>query len=70
MGGKSRMKDFFNNITVKIIAWVLWLISTVVLILGGVSAEGISSVLTATVGIIAGISALIVLIGSLIKKKE
>lgn len=64
------MKDFFNNITVKIIAWVLWLISTVVLILGGVSAEGISSVLTATVGIIAGISALIVLIGSLIKKKE
>ncbi len=64
------MKDFFNNITVKIVAWILWLVSTAVLILGGVSAEGISSVLTATVGIIAGISALVVLIGSLIKKKE
>lgn len=64
------MKDFFNKTVVKIISWVLWIISTIVLILGGVSAEGFSSVITAIFGIVAGISALVVLIGSLIKKKE
>lgn len=62
--------DFFKNKAVQIIAWICWVASSVVLVLGGVSTEGLSAVLVAVVGVIAAISAVITLIASLIKKKE
>lgn len=62
--------DFFKKKIVQIIAWVVWIAATVILTLGGVSAEGLSSVLVAVLGVISAIAAVITLIGSLIKKKE
>lgn len=62
--------EFFKKTWVKIVAWILWVFATVVLVMGGISAEGLSSVLTAVLGIVSAIAALITLISSLIKKKE
>ena len=62
--------DFFKKRFVQIIAWVLWVVSTVVLVLGGITAEGMSSALVAVIGGISAISAVVTLIASFIKKKE
>lgn len=64
------MKDFFSKTWVKITAWILWVISTVVLVIGGVTEAQFSSALTIVLGIIAGVSALITLIIQLVNKKE
>jgi polyferredoxin len=67
---RRRKMEFFKKTWVKIVAWILWVLATVVLVMGGISAEGLSSVLTAVLGIVSAIAALITLISSLIKKKE
>lgn len=64
------MKDFFKNSVVQTIAWVLWVLSTVVLVIGGVGEAQFNAILVILLGIVAGVSALIVAIGKLINKKE
>ena len=48
----NKIKAFFNNKVVQIVAWILLAISTLVLILGGVSAGDIAKVPTFVVGIV------------------
>lgn len=62
--------DFFKNKTVKIIAWILLLISTTVLIIGGVTQAEVTSVISAAVAIIAAVAELVILIGNLIAGKN
>lgn len=60
---------FFNNPVVKTIAWILLVLSTVILIIGGVTQAEFVSVIAAVIGIVAAVSELVILIGNLIKKK-
>lgn len=63
------MKDFFNQLWVKIVAWAFIVIGTVVLILGGTSVGEISGVLELVFGVIQAIGLLIIAIGKLLQKK-
>lgn len=63
------MKDFFNQLWVKIVAWVMIIIGTVVLILGGTSTGDINQVVELVFGIIEAIGLLIIAIGKLLQKK-
>lgn len=67
---EEKRMSFFNNVAVKVIAWILLVLSTVVLIIGGVSQAEFVSVIAAVVGIVAAVSELIILIGNLVKKKS
>lgn len=61
--------DFFKKKWVQVTAWILWVISTVVLFLGGVSVEQVSDIVKLVALAIGGISAVIVAISALINKK-
>lgn len=63
------MKNFFNQLWLKIVAWVMIAIGTVVLILGGTSVGDISQVVELVFGIIEAIGLLIIAIGKLLQKK-
>lgn len=63
------MKDFFNQLWVKIVAWVMIIIGTVVLILGGTSTGDINQVVELVFGIIEAIGLLVIAIGKLLQKK-
>lgn len=54
--------DFFKSKAVKIIAWVLLVASSAVLIIGGATAEVVSSGVVLTAGIVTAVSALIAFI--------
>lgn len=62
--------SFFKNKIVKIVAWILWAVSTVVLLIGGCTQEALSGALVAVAGAVGGVSAVVILIASLIKGKE
>ena len=62
--------NFFKNKIVKLVAWVLLILSAVVLTIGGVKQAEFTSVITAVIGIVTAVSALVILIGNLINKKE
>lgn len=63
------MKDFFNQIWVKIVAWIMIIIGTVVLILGGTTTGDINQVVELVFGIIEAIGLLIIAISKLLQKK-
>ena len=63
------MKDFFNQLWVKIMAWSFIVIGAVVLLLGGTSVGDISGVVELVFGVIQAIGLLIIAIGKLLQKK-
>ena len=63
------MKDFFNQLWVKIMAWAFIVIGAVVLLLGGTSVGDISGVAELVFGVIQAIGLLIIAIGKLLQKK-
>ena len=63
------MKNFFNQLWVKIVAWMMIIIGTAVLILGGTSVGDINQVAELVFGIIEAIGLLVIAIGKLLQKK-
>jgi hypothetical protein len=65
----DKIKAFFNNTIVKVVAWVLLAVVSVVLILGGASVVDISNGIELVAGIVAAVAALVAFIASKIKKE-
>lgn len=63
------MKDFFNQLWVKIVSWIMVIIGTAVLILGGTSVGDVDQVVELVFGIIEAVGLLIIAIGKLLQKK-
>lgn len=66
----NKIKAFFNNKVVQIVAWILLATSTIVLILGGVSAGDITKVPTFIVGIMEAVALFIVFIKKMLQAKD
>lgn len=66
----NAIKAFLNNIVVQIVAWVLLVMSSLVLILAGVSADAIAKIPLMVVGIVDAVAILIVAIKNLLRKKD
>lgn len=66
----NKIKAFFNNKVVQIVAWILLAISTLVLILGGVSAGDIAKVPTFIVGIVDAVALFIIFIKKMLQAKD
>ena len=64
------MKNFFNKLWVKIVAWTSIVIGTLALILGGTSVGDIVKVPELVYGIISAVGLLIVFIQNLLQKKD
>lgn len=64
------MKDFLNKTWVKITSWVLIIIGTLVLILGGTGADEIAKVPAMVAGILQAIGILIAFIRGMIALKD
>lgn len=64
----DKIKAFFNNKIVKIVAWVLIAVSSVVLILGGVSVVDIGKGVELVGGIVTAVGALIIFISGKVNK--
>ena len=63
------MKDFFNQLWVKIMAWAFIVIGAIALLLGGTSVGDIDGVVELVFGVIQAIGLLIIAIGKLLQKK-
>ena len=66
----NKIKALLNNKAVQIVAWTLLAISTLVLILGGVSAGDIAKVPTFIVGIMEAVALFIVFIKKMLQAKD
>ena len=66
----DKIKAFFSNKIVQIVAWILLAVSTLVLILGGASAEDIAKVPTFVVGIMEAVALFIVFIKKMLQAKD
>lgn len=66
---KEKIKAFLSNTKVKIVEFVALAVSATGLILGGVSVDGINSVVQLVGGGIAAIGAIITAISALVNKK-
>jgi len=66
----NAIKAFLNNIVVQIVAWVMLVLSSLVLILAGVSADAIAKIPLMVVGIVDAVAILIVAIKNLLRKKD
>ena len=66
----DKIKAFFNNKIVQIVAWILLAVSSLVLILGGVSAGDIAKVPTFVVGIVEAVALFIVFIKKTLQAKD
>jgi hypothetical protein len=64
------MKEFFNKLWVKIVAWVFIIIGTLALLLGGTAVGDIVKVPEMVFGIIEAVGLLIVFIQKLLQKKD
>lgn len=64
----DKIKAFFNNKIVKIVAWVVLALDVVLLILGGASVAEIGKGVELVAGIISAVALLIAFIASLINK--
>lgn len=64
----DKIKAFFDNTVVKIVAWVLIALSSVVLILGGVSVVDIGKGVELVGGIVTAVGALIIFISGKVNK--
>jgi hypothetical protein len=65
----DKIKAFFNNTIVKVVAWVLLAVVSDVLILGGASVADISKGVELVAGIVAAIATFVAFIASKIKKE-
>lgn len=65
----DKIKAFFNNTIVKIVAWVILALDVVVLILGGASVAEIGKGVELVAGIVSAVALLVVFIASKIKKE-
>ena len=65
----DKIKAFFNNTIVKIVAWVVLALDVVVLILGGASVAEIGKGVELVAGIVSAVALLVVFIASKIKKE-
>lgn len=66
----GKIKAFFSNSIVQIIAWVLLAVSTFALIIGGVSAGDIAKVPTFIVGIVDAVALFILFIKRMLQAKD
>ena len=66
---KDKIKAFFNNTVVKVVAWVVLALDVVVLILGGASVAEIGKGVELTAGIVSAVALLVVFIAGKIKKE-
>ena len=65
----DKIKAFFNNTIVKVVAWVVLALDVVVLILGGASGAEIGKGVELVAGIVSAVALLVVFIASKIKKE-
>ena len=65
----DKIKAFFNNTIVKIVAWVILALDVVVLILGGASVAEIGKGVELVAGIVSAVALHVVFIASKIKKE-
>ena len=66
----DKIKAFLNSKVVQITAWILLAVSTLVLILGGVSAGDIAKVPTFIVGIVEAVALFIIFIKKMLQAKD
>ena len=66
----DKIKAFFSSKVVQIVAWILLAISSLVLILGGVSVGDIAEVPTFVVGIVEAVALFIVFIKKMLQAKD
>lgn len=64
----DRIKKFFQSTVTKIVAWIVLALCAVVLIIGGATAENLSSGIALVAGIVTAASALIAFIAGQIKQ--
>ena len=64
----DKIKAFFNNKIVKIVAWVVLALDVVLLILGGASVAEIGKGVELTAGIVSAVALLVAFIASLVNK--
>lgn len=62
--------NFFKKLWVQIVAWIMVVIGTVVLIIGGVDAGKIANIPTLVFGVIEAIGVLILFIKQLLQAKD
>lgn len=60
----DKIKAFFQNKITKIVAWVVLALASVVLIIGGATAETLSAGVALVAGIVSAVAALIAFISS------
>lgn len=65
----DKIKAFFNNTIVNVVAWVVLALDVVVLILGGASVAEIGKGVELVAGIVSAVALLVVFIASKIKKE-
>ena len=65
----DKIKAFFDNTIVKVVAWVILALDVVVLILGGASVAEIGKGVELVAGIVSAVALLVVFIASKIKKE-
>ena len=66
----EKIKAFFSNKVVKIVAWVVLALAVIVLILGGATQETITGGVVLVVAIVAAVAAFISYITSNVKKDK
>ena len=66
----DKIKAFFNNKIVKIVAWVILAIDVVMLILGGASVAEIGKGVELVAGIISAVALFIAFIASKVNKEK
>ena len=64
----DKIKAFFNNTIVKVVAWVILALDVVVLILGGASVAEIGKGVELVAGIVSAVALLVAFIASLVNK--
>lgn len=62
--------DFFKKTWVKITGWVLLILGTAILIIGGVTQEEVNKGVTLTIGIVIAVGALITFVTGHITSKK
>lgn len=64
----DKIKAFFNNTIVKVVAWVILALDVVLLILGGASVAEIGKGVELVAGIVSAVALLVAFIASLVNK--
>ncbi len=64
----DKIKKFFESTVTKIVSWIVLALCAVILIIGGATAESLSSGIALVAGIVTAVSALVAFIAGQIKK--